>query len=157
MKKNIIIFTAIFSIFILSIDCKGKKDKETSQKDTIVYPTYEEYVPNESDQTLLDSTEVTTTTETAYTEDKEGNLTPQTGETKGSKYYIIVGSFKVYANAEKLQKKFQNEGYTVEILPKISDYNRVSVSSFADKASAVTEVKSLRSKHNDASFWIFYN
>jgi len=156
MKKTIFILVALISLFCVS--CKrDKKDKTAKNQDTIVYPSYEDYKPVETDQTLLDSTELNNNSETAFTEDDKGNLTPQTGETKGSKYYVVVGSFKNYDNAVKLQKKFEGLGYTVEILPNTTTYNRVSVSSFTDKPSAVTDVKSLRTKHNDASFWIFYN
>jgi cell division protein FtsN len=155
--KNISIILLVILAFTF-VSCKGKKEKETADnKDTIVYPSYEDFKPNETDLVLLDSTEVdSTVTEVVYTEDKQGNLTPQTDESKGTKYYVIVGSFKVYNNAIKLQNHFQSMGYTVEILPKTNEYNRVSVSSYNDKSSAVVELKSLRSKHNDASFWIFY-
>lgn len=156
MKKTSIILVVILAIFLF--DCKGKKDNETAEnKDTIVYPSYEDFKTNESDVALLDSTEVDSTlTEVVFTEDKQGNLTPQTDNSKGTKYYVIVGSFKLFDNAAKLQNHFQAMGYTVEVLPKTNEYNRVSVGSFDSKESAVVEVKALRKKHNDASFWIFY-
>lgn len=155
MKNISIILIVIFAIFFAS--CKGNKNKSNvDDRDTIVYPSYEEF-NNENDKTLLDSTEVETTeTEVVYTEDTEGNLTPQTEESEGEKYYVIVGSFKVYNNALKLQNHFQSMGYEVNILPKTNDYNRVSVGAFDKKSDAKVKVTSLRTKHNDASFWILY-
>jgi len=71
------------------------------------------------------------------------------------RFYIVVGSFKEYGNAQKLNNFFKNKGYYPLILPKINEYNRVAISSYVEEANARKAIKKLRIEHNDLTFWIF--
>ena len=161
MKK--IIYISLIAIIAFSVGCKRGKTKDDTvlkpQKDTSIYPGYEEFYSNESD---MDSDSVAVTQNTAtpndkiMVEDTVGNIQPATPtEVSNSKsFYIIVGSFKKQTNAKKKLNSFKKKGYTAEILPKFGEYNRVSAASFNSEASARSELKSLRKKFHDRTFWL---
>ena len=71
-------------------------------------------------------------------------------------FSVVVGSFSVIANAEGLQQRLKNAGYSAQIV-KNTDRNmyRVVASTFDDKASAVQSRDQLRSSYPDA--WLLYN
>ncbi len=71
------------------------------------------------------------------------------------RYYIVVGSFKKYDNAKKLEAVFKAKGYKTWILPKVNEYNRVAIVSYVKEADARTAVKKLRIEHNDLTFWLY--
>lgn len=70
-------------------------------------------------------------------------------------YSVVCGSFSLKANAEGLQRKLTNAGYTAQIA-----YNegnkmyRVVASTYDDKASAVQSRTVLRDTYPDA--WLLY-
>jgi len=71
------------------------------------------------------------------------------------RFYIVVGSFKEYGNAQKLYNYFKNKGYYPLILPKVNEYNRVAISSYVEEANARKAIKKLRVDHNDLTFWLY--
>lgn len=71
------------------------------------------------------------------------------------RFYIVVGSFKEYGNAQKINDKFKNEGYYPMILPKVNEYNRVAIASYVEEANARKAIKKLRTKYNDLTFWLY--
>jgi len=71
------------------------------------------------------------------------------------KFYVVVGSFKNYSNAENLNAYFKTKGYSPMILPKANGYNRVAISSYAKETDARTAIKKLRTEHNDLTFWLY--
>ncbi len=71
------------------------------------------------------------------------------------RYYVVVGSFKKYKNAKNLESKFKAKGYKTWVLPKVDDYNRVAIVSYAKEADARKAVKKLRVEHNDVTFWLY--
>jgi len=79
---------------------------------------------------------------------------PKVHETK---YYIVVGSFKKFANAQNLSNYFEKEGYKPMIIDKdvTGGYFRVAISSYVEKANAKKAVKRVREKYNDQTFWIY--
>ncbi len=72
-----------------------------------------------------------------------------------SDFSVVVGSFSVIANAEGLQQKLKNAGYSAQVV-KNEERNmyRVVASTFADKASAVQSRDELRASYPDA--WLLY-
>jgi len=162
MKKFFYILIIIALTF--SVGCKKDKNENvlTPKQDTIVYPGYEEYYSDESD--LDDSVEVKDNVvddvnTDVMIEDTVGNVKPADDvdlSQPGKSFYIIVGSFQNLTNAQKRAEYFKKIGYTAEVLPKFGTYNRVSVAKFNDESSARTELKTLRKKFSDNSYWLLY-
>ena len=70
-------------------------------------------------------------------------------------YSVVVGSFSVIANAEGLQQRLKNAGYSAQIV-KNDDRNmyRVIASTFDSKADAVQSRDQLRATYQDA--WLSF-
>ena len=70
-------------------------------------------------------------------------------------YSVVVGSFSVIANAEGLQQRLQNAGYSAQIV-KNEERNmyRVIASTFDSKADAVQSRDQLRATYQDA--WLLF-
>jgi len=163
MKKliNIILILTVF----LAFGCKNDNNDQalTPNQDTTIYPGYDEYT-DESDidttidvnNTTIDSTNIDDNA-TIMVEDTIGNVQPATDTDMGQtdkNFYIIVGSYQNIGNAQIRMQYFKNQGYTAEVLAKFGTYNRVSVAKFNEEGSARDELKSLRTKYNDNTFWL---
>lgn len=180
MKKIIIL--PILTAIILLASCKNEKNEALAPtKDTTIYPEYQEYSDESDMDTLLtennDIDDIDTQNEidtiefqnkeektnnqkennNIMTEDKNGNIKPAT-ETdinqNNKNFYIVIGSYKNINNAKKRTDKLIKKGYSAEILPKFGNLNRVSIAKFNNKKSAREEMKNLRKKFCDNSFWL---
>jgi cell division protein FtsN len=71
-------------------------------------------------------------------------------------FSVVVGSFSVVANAEGLQQRLKNGGYSAQIV-KNEERNmfRVIATTYDDKASAVQSRNLLRGTYPDA--WLLYS
>ena len=113
-------------------------------------------------QAPVEVTPATPVTTTPVTPSTDVNSVPVRSESvslvsgAGLKAYSVVcGSFSLKANAEGLQRKLTNAGYTAQIA--YNDGNkmyRVVASTFDDKASAVQSRTVLRNTYPDA--WLLY-
>ncbi|MDF1546864.1 MAG: SPOR domain-containing protein [Bacteroidales bacterium] len=178
--KNFGLLAFLFIALIMS-SCGAKEEKredlatdndivdatiDTSQN----YEAYEEFVSDGVDENLNPADSSSKETMIYVDDTKEIQVDPPIEkkevvkekpvikeETKihEKRYYIVVGSFKEYGNAQKLFNYFKDKGYYPIILPKVNDYNRVAISSFVDEANARKAIKKLRVEHNDLTFWIF--
>ncbi len=83
--------------------------------------------------------------------------TPQVDNSQGrqKRYYIVVGSFRKYGNAKRLNSYFRSKGYKTMVLPKTNELNRVAIASYVNLNVARRSVKSLREKHNNYTFWVY--
>ena len=71
-------------------------------------------------------------------------------------FSVVVGSFSVIANAEGLQQRLKNAGYSAQIVKNVDrNMYRVVASTFDDKASAAQSRDQLRGTYPDA--WLLYN
>jgi cell division protein FtsN len=80
---------------------------------------------------------------------KEERVTAAKGEASdfGSKrFYIIIGSFGVYDNAQKFKKQLMSEDFFPGILVNEAGLYRVSVDSFDDETVARTRLSDIRQK-----------
>jgi len=80
---------------------------------------------------------------------KEEKVSAANGEAKdfGSKrFYIILGSFGVYENAQKFKKQLMAEDFFPGILVNEAGMYRVSVNSYDDETIARTRVAEIRQK-----------
>ncbi len=180
--KNISLIVAIFTVIIFS-SCGAKEETtEDTNLDTEIIdntadtPTYEddiEFISDDSDVEInpVDSTlqedllypENTTEVqvdpvieekpETVVEEIKETPVVKEEAHVK--RYYVVVGSFKKFSNAQNLNNYFEQKGYHPMILPKVNEYNRVAISSYIEKPNAKKAVAKLRAEYNDLTFWIY--
>lgn len=71
-------------------------------------------------------------------------------------FSVIVGSFSVVANAEALQQRLKNAGYSAQIVKNVErNMYRVVASTFDSKADAVVSRDQLRATYPDA--WLLFN
>jgi len=80
---------------------------------------------------------------------KEEKVTAAKGEASdfGSKrFYIIIGSFGVYENAQKFKKQLMSEDFFPGILVNESGLYRVSVDSYDDESIARTRISDIQLK-----------
>ena len=159
MKKFVVLGLGVGMAFAMT-SCKSsesayKKAYEKARQQQAVAVEQEPQAPVE----VTPATPVTTTPVTPST---DVNSVPVRSESvslvsgAGLKAYSVVcGSFSLKANAEGLQRKLTNAGYTAQ-----SAYNdgnkmyRVVASTFDDKASAVQSRTVLRNTYPDA--WLLY-
>ncbi|MBN1251021.1 MAG: SPOR domain-containing protein [Bacteroidales bacterium] len=178
--KNIILSLTFIAALILS-SCGAKEetrekindDKEfvDETQDTTNYPDYEEFVSDGVGEEInpVDSSTVETMN---YNENSKEELVSEKEQPKEIKkevkpvvkeapkvhetrYYVVVGSFKKFSNAQNLSTYFKQKGYYPLILPKVNDYNRVAITSFVEKPNAKRAIEKLRKEHNDLTFWIY--
>lgn len=70
-----------------------------------------------------------------------------------NRYHVIVGAFKVAANADNLQKLMNSKGYTTQILS-LGSYQLVSVGSFASLKESTGQLSKFRNEVNK-DVWIY--
>jgi cell division protein FtsN len=91
-----------------------------------------------------------TTVATPAVTSKEERVTAASGEANdlGSKrFYIILGSFGVYENAQKFKKQLMAEEFFPGILVNENGMYRVSVNSYDDETTARNKVGEIRQKY----------
>lgn len=85
---------------------------------------------------------------------KEEKVTAAQGEASdfGSKrFYVILGSFSVYENAQNFKKQLMQENFQPGILVNENGLYRVSVNSFDDETMARSRVSEIRQKYTKYS------
>jgi cell division protein FtsN len=171
--KYISLFAIIFAA--LMITACGAKEEETQDlpedneiveidyDDTIKFPEWsenDEYNMAPEDTTFEENNVVEETKEDlSQIEEKkvveEKPVVKKEPVVHQKRFYVVVGSFKKYSNAQKLHKYFKDKGYFPLILPKVNEYNRVAISSYVEEANARKAIKKLRIDHNDLTFWLY--
>jgi len=92
----------------------------------------------------------TVKSESAMVNTKEERVTAANGESKdygSKKFYIILGSFSVYENAQKFKKQLMSEDFFPGILVNEAGLYRVSVNSYDEETVARKRVLELRQKY----------
>ena len=130
----------LFLIVLMALGCKTQKiapKPEPVKSETIVKPSVS------ATQTIIS---------------KEERVTAANGEAKdlGSKrFYIILGSFGVYENAQKFKKQLMSEDFFPGILVNEAGLYRVSVNSYDDEAMARSRIAEIRQKFSQYSdLWL---
>jgi len=96
-------------------------------------------------ETVIKPTESSSSSVTS----KEESVTAAKGEASdlGSKrFYIILGSYKVYEGAQKFKKQLMAEDFFPGILINEAGLYRVSVNSYDDETTARSRVAEIRQK-----------
>ena len=126
MKQSIYLFLGIW--FLLS-SCASKKIQPSFSETPIIENNLEKEVP-----------EVNIT----FREVEERLIPNSNSPVNNNNYFVVIGSFRNLANAEKYQKQLLTNGFNSEILLSESGLNRVSVLSTDDIKSAREEVIRIR-------------
>ncbi len=80
---------------------------------------------------------------------KEEKVSAAQGEEAGfgtKRFYVILGSFSVYENAQKFKKQLMEENFYPGILVNENGLYRVSVNSYDDESTARSRVAEIRQK-----------
>ena len=134
IKKQIkmkVLNIAFFLMILLVVGCKTQKiapKPEPMRSETVTKPG---------------------TNDSPSVRSKEERVTAANGEAKdlGSKrFYIILGSFGVYENAQKFKKQLMAEEFFPGILINESGLYRVSVNSYDDETMARSRIGEIRQK-----------
>lgn len=123
-----VINITLCAIVLLSVGCKTQK---IAPKPT---PIKSETVAASSAQTVTS---------------KEESVTAANGEAKdfgSKKFYIILGSYKMYEGAQKFKKQLMAEDFFPGILINDAGLYRVSVNSYDDETVARKRIAELRQK-----------
>lgn len=154
MKKSIIACAAICAMFAI-VGCKSQES---------AYKKAYEKARAQEQQTVVEQPQ-TSVVERPVTETKtvdnydnvnvrQENVTLVSGPMiKG--YSVVVGSFGLKANAEGMQQRLNNAGYTSSIVFNSSNnMYRVVATTFDTKGDAVRSRDAIRSQYSDA--WLLY-
>jgi len=133
--KNLIILLSM--ILLLCGGCKYFKKQTPKSTDIITADTTE---PEESyDSTAYYSSLPEAGATTA------SQITNQSNAVAG-KYYMIVGCFKVDANADSYAEKIRSMGYNVELLAGMNDFEMVAASSYNSYRESVNALEKFRNE-----------
>ena len=80
---------------------------------------------------------------------EEERVSAASGEAKdlgSKKFFIILGSYKVYEGAQKFKKQLMSENFFPGILINEAGLYRVSVNSYDDETAARSRVEEIRQK-----------
>ena len=97
----------------------------------------------------INSTTTTTKPQPSSVSSREEIVTAAKGEASdfGSKrFYVILGSFSIYDNAQKFKKQLMSQDFFPGILVNQNGLYRVSVNSYDDETQARTRISDIRQK-----------
>jgi len=118
----------------------------------------EENVENETEEnvTTEEVTENETLEETQEEVVEEVIVNSDVSPAQKGKYYIIVGSVKSEASAQKEQKRFSAKGISTSIIhvPNIGRY-RISAGEFGSVKEAQNAYSNIQSKHGNIEAWVW--
>jgi len=126
----------LFLVVMMIVSCKTQKIAPKPE------PVKSETVNNSGD-------DVTKPVTSKPVNAKEEKVSAANGEAKdfgSKKFYIILGSFGVYENAQKFKKQLMAEDFFPGILVNEAGMYRVSVNSYDDETIARTRVAEIRQK-----------
>jgi len=132
MKSLNILLVVVFFV-VLSVGCKTQK----------IAPKPEPINSEISSKPLNNNAKASSVTS------KEESVTAAKGEATdfGSKrFYVIIGSFSIYDNAQKFKKQLMSEDFFPGILVNEKGLYRVSVNSYDDETIARNRISEIRQK-----------
>lgn len=139
------------------VDCKGNKNNngdEASLSDTLANP--DQFSMPMSDEVPAAAAEDEAAEQApVFTENQNGSVQEVSDEqvAGNSNFYIVAGSFTLYANAQKCNQKLKAKGFDSKILEPYGQYNRVTLKQFATVEEARAALPALRGQV-DQQLWI---
>jgi cell division protein FtsN len=89
-------------------------------------------------------------TSAASVSSKVESVTAAKGEASdfsSKQFYVILGSFSIYENAQRFKKQLMSEDFSPGILVNQTGLYRVSINSFDDEAQARNRISEIRQKY----------
>ncbi len=83
----------------------------------------------------------------------ETTAAPTVSSTTAGTYYVIVGTFMIKSNADKMYQQCVTDGYKPEMLPMMGEFYPVAVTKTTDKNEAVKIMWQMKDKYGDA--WVY--
>ncbi len=156
MRRNLLLLTGLALTF-LAASCGSLKKKKTdddfydfNKKESTELPKKEEqtevtYDTNTPSQETKEDAEPATYTKVAMRSEKVDVV--RGAIDYKARYFIILGSFSVEDNANKLVRRLAKQGFAPNILRSPSGMYRVSGYYFNDEKAARMEVDAIRKKY----------
>ncbi len=91
---------------------------------------------------------------------EDSNIEVVTPDDLGSQYknfYLVIGSFKNQANANKLLEKMKNKGYAAEVLQNKKNYFRVAIGGYDTADKAIEGYENFISSNKKDDIWLLIN
>ena len=162
MKKYIVICAGLCLAMLFT----GCKSKESAYKQAYLKAKAAEATQYNNNTPTVTETPVVTPVETVnYNDARTTNVDnvavrqERVSIVNGAglrNFSVVVGSFSVITNAEGLQQRLKNNGYSAQIVKnEQGNMYRVVASTFDDKYAAVQSRDQLRAQYPDA--WLLYN
>lgn len=154
MKKFFVLGAAVCVAFSM-VSCKSNEsaykkayEKAQQQQQTTTAPAQTAVVPV---QTTTTPVQVAPATTTEKTRSEKLNVINGAGL---KAYSVVVGAFAVKANAENLQQKLNNAGYSAQIAQNPQGLYRVIAATADDMETAVQSRNALRNEFPDV--WLLH-
>lgn len=142
--KNLVFLLSL--ILLLCGGCKYFKKQNSKSVEVITADTSEtESTDSASYYTSMPEQSVTATAT---------QKSISSGNAVAGKYYMIVGCFKVDANADQYAEKIQSMGYSVELIPGVNDFEMVAARSYNSYRESVSDLEKFRTEVTPNA-WIY--
>lgn len=139
-------------VVLMAVGCKTQKIAPKPE------PVKSESVKSESEKPETVAKSYSNNSGSSSVKSKEERITAAKGEASdlGSKrFYIILGSFGVFENAQRFKKQLAAEDFSPGILVNESGLYRVCVNSYNDESAARSKVSELRQQFPKyADLWL---
>lgn len=136
---KIILISVMVAIMLLG--CKPKKEIVITSNNQIIAESDEELT-----QTEIEEIPIIIKEENIISAEKLEPVLPE------EKYFVIMGSFKVFSNAQKFQEQLRTEGFESQILRNENGLYRLSVYAYKEINEARGKIYFIRKnypKYND--------
>lgn len=142
MKKLVVLLSLIL---LICGGCKYFKKQTPKSEEMITADTSESETSYDSAAYYTSSPAVTgTATSQAVTQ----------SNAVAGKYYMIVGCFKVDANADRYAEKIRSMGYNVELIAGLNDFEMVAARSYDSYRESVNDIEKFRTEVTPNA-WVF--
>ena len=133
IKMKVLSYCLMLTCLLMIAGCKTQKIPPKPE------PVKTEIVPKNT-TTTASNTKVTSKSEAVTAVKGEGN------GLGSKKFYVILGSYSVYENAQKFKKQLMAEDFFPGILVNNEGMYRISVNSYDDEALARARISEIREK-----------
>jgi len=136
-------------------------DTSDSQVADVADTTSTEEIADNQTEDVQEENQTTEVQEDATQELVEDNtqevqVNTNSGSAKNGKYYIIIGSVKSEASAQKEQKRYAKKGITTNILyARKMDRYRISIGEFSSAKAAQNFFTDFQNKHGSIDAWVW--
>lgn len=151
MKTIKIIISALILFTIALPACKNRAKKaDTPTTDSI--PVVDTIA--EPPASLPDSAQAAAKDSVPVIENNEAAAIKEDNKLNAQDYYVIGGSFKELARANKFAADLKTKGYESTVLKPVNGFNRVAIRAYETQEKARVELAKLRKDFNNITYWL---